>query len=246
VKDTSPKYRLYLRPQNFGDKTQALFAALKQIVPELGWDYELFESQAQYSDPIYFWHYLTSQQVEKIREHFAKLEIVLDTKTVSSTFLFPVDQLDGFSNNWYSGDLISLEEDALLDWAEFESIEEAYRFTLLPSFDPPITVRVWAEGGVHKKGSKMSGVPGTISKTKGWIPTQDSWYQLRHMMEKYNFWTAASWDTVPEGYAIVDGEVLLFEGYKNGHFKFLYDHSPDDGAAYALQEIFLNLKPDSK
>jgi hypothetical protein len=242
IKDTSPKYYVYLRSQDFGAKKKAVFEALKESVPKLSWKYESFKTNPQYSDFIYLWRYCTDEQVKALEKRFVAIEIKLDVEEVASTFLFPSDELDGYSNNWYSETLLHLQEDALADWAESEGIEEIYRFTLLPTFTPAITIRA-SEYGIVKKQAATREIS---AKIDDWILTEETWLYVCSAMNKHDFWTSDSWNTVPKDIVYRDGEILLFEGYKNGKYKFLHDHSPEAGSAYLLQELFLNLKPDSE
>jgi hypothetical protein len=248
MKDMSTKYglKLHLTPQDFDSKTRDVFTILQQTLPYFWRSYEHFESAAHYRDTNISWSYLTAEQAAQIIEQFAALNIVLETEAQTATFLLPADQLEGHTNKWYSGNLINLGENALMDWAESLSISEVYRFTLLPSFTPPITMRVWADGVVRKEGAMMSGVPGSISKLEEWIPSQNIWNSLRLALDEQHFWKDESWYSVPEGHSINDGLRLIYEGYKDGLYKLLHDNSPQQGAAYNLYSVFLNLKPDSE
>ncbi len=242
MKDTSPKYHVYLRHQDFGVRKKAVFETLKASVSNLKLKYESFNTKTKHSDSIYSWHYLTAEQVKQTEKLFAAIEINLDIEEVSSAFLFPSDELNGNSNKWYSEVLLNFGEDALDDYANWVGIEELYRFTLIPTFTPAITIRV-SEYEIVRKQEATREAP---AATDNWNPTEKQWLSVLSKIDQHQFWTSASWNTVPEGFIFRDGEILIFEGYKDGQYKFLSDENPESGSAYELQHFLLNLKSDSE
>jgi hypothetical protein len=242
MKDTSPKYHVYLRQQDFGERKKAVFEVLKQSVPKLNLTYQTFGANLRGSDCIHSWPYQTDMQVKTLEKKFSAFEIQLDVKEANATFLFPSDTVAGNANNVYSEVLLQLGEDALDDYANLIGIEEIYRFTLIATFTPAITVRV-SEYEIIKKQTDAREKP---TATDNWNPTENQWLSILRALDKHLFWSSASWNTPPDNVIYRDGEILLFEGYKDGQYKFLSDEVPESGSAYELQHFFLNLKPDSK
>lgn len=52
--------------------------------------------------------------------------------------------IDAFRDHWYWAHLSAMGEESLSKWAQERNVEETYRFTYLPTFDSPLTVRIWS------------------------------------------------------------------------------------------------------
>jgi hypothetical protein len=135
---------------------------------------------------------LTPEQAEEVRQIFSPLELQLRIKEVQSTFLFPAGDLDGFENDWFSTALLSLVEDALDDWAHQQGVNEAYRFTEIPSFTPPVSIRVWQKQVIRKEGTSMSRPDPTPPKITGGSLKETDWTKLTSLLNKHLFWTSHS------------------------------------------------------
>jgi hypothetical protein len=163
-----------------------------------------------------------------------ELDILGASGEVIETETFEVfdDKVLSF-NKSYSGALLRLEEYAFILWAKQENIEEAYRLTILPWFSTPQIVRIYRKDGlsyfVYKLGSKHYFETSLkIKKSSHLLLESAHWEKLAQFMHE-NFWMAKTWYNRYYRMPIRDGVHFLFEGWKNGQYKLLADHSPDSG-----------------
>jgi hypothetical protein len=152
-------------------------------------------------------------------------------------------------NQRYSDALLKLEDYALVLWARAENIEEAYRLIKLPSFANSELLRIYRKDSlayfVYKQGQKpYTSKTGLMKHSHSLLPTT-LWQNLMEFM-KENFWTADTWYGRYVDF-VHDGERLLFEGWKDGQYKFLDDHSPEqDKIAFQAQKLFEQILKESK
>ena len=146
-----------------------------------------------------------------------------------------------FMNRWYSSALSRLDEYSFELWARHEQMDEAYRLTILPSFSPASVIRTWIKDDVAKFVYKVGG---------GQVNCQ---HQLKHHTEKalnpyewqeihkfmiQSFWTDETWYS-HYGWFVQDGVGFLFEGWYQGQYKFLDDHSPpEDATSWRAIKLF--------
>jgi hypothetical protein len=240
MRDDSPKFHLRLEKKPYPDE-MVVFEVLKQH-SNIGWDFELFQQILHRQDgrsPVYWWEYCTNDQKLIIERNFRNIGIELNIEKLGNhPFLFPVGKLSNDRNNSFSRDLVSLHEDTLDDWALANSYNEVYRVTLYPSFDDTRTVRVCSDNVTSKEGNF-----GKKHYYESWVPSHKTWLYIQHTIYENGFWDDATWNTLPEGYGVLDGTTYLIEGYKDGQYKFLYDEGrAEDKAGYVAGE-FTNLRP---
>jgi hypothetical protein len=151
-----------------------------------------------------------------------------------------------FANDWYSGALKKMEEYSLELWARAEAIEEAYRLTILPSFQEPQVIRIYNKDHSFHLVYKV-GQPPFSNKTiadnhvKTSLLEPQVFETLTQFMDE-EFWASETWYSW-YGYGVLDGTKLLFEGWKNGQYKFLDDHSPKENAiSWQARLLFEKIK----
>jgi tetratricopeptide (TPR) repeat protein len=156
--------------------------------------------------------------------------------------------IDDFCNGWYSGHLRAMGKEALLQLAQDTNVEEAYRFTYLPTFDSPLTVRIWSIPNqepplqvVVKMGGGRGGYEtGSLQKEICRTVTLKDWRDLLDSIEQ-NFWTPSSWKK-NRG---CDGSEWIFEGYRvGGLYKVLTAWCGANNFALVLGNSFCKFIPD--
>ncbi|MEL6307499.1 MAG: hypothetical protein AAFQ52_05120 [Chloroflexota bacterium] len=168
-----------------------------------------------------------------------------------SKLFFPSDapNVTRWRNEWFSEHLVALHERVLSNWAWDSKIDEAYRFSYLPTYGTDVTLRVWTDkNGIHASARRSIGrigpLPGPPRETTQWQPTSDQWAQITDAMKEHRFWEADSWDTVPEGYTIVGTNHWVMEGIRGKNYKVLVDQTPNEGSAREVGLLLVNLLPD--
>jgi hypothetical protein len=139
-----------------------------------------------------------------------------------------------------------LEEESFEQWVKNNHIQEAYRFTYLPTFDPPETIRIWCATletppkAVFKVGNEPdSMVPGLLAHEIPWSPSSLAWTLLKRSIEK-NFWVPPTW----KGEVNRDGSEWLFEGYRGDRYKQLKSWCGRNPYATALGQAFRDFVSD--
>jgi hypothetical protein len=135
------------------------------------------------------------------------------------------------TNEIASATILKTQEYALALWAEAEGISEAYRLTLLPSFHEPQITRIYTNVDsfhlVYKVGQLPFPKKTNVNSYKETDLEPHLYKTLTQFMDEH-FWTSETWYSW-HSYAVFDGTSYFFEGWKNGQYKFLSDHSPKDG-----------------
>lgn len=150
-----------------------------------------------------------------------------------------------FYNGWYSQELTKVNEYSFELWAKNEKVDEAYRFTILPSFHSALVIRLWIKDDVakliYKIGGGQADCQNQLKHQTEKRLRYEKWQQTQKFMEQ-NFWTAETWYSVPANMMVLDGARYLFEGWQNGEYKLLDDHSPDDEYVSArAMKLFMSL-----
>ncbi|WP_147445639.1 hypothetical protein [Corallococcus aberystwythensis] len=109
---------------------------------------------------------------------------------------------------------------------------EVYRFTWMPSFHVPRSIRVEHRGNVYSLHVKEEGKDeGTLAIDRRILLTPTQWQALQQHLEEARFWTLDRFAS-PRSVVYVDGAQWLFEGGWEGRYRALDIHSPDpDGRA---------------
>lgn len=150
-----------------------------------------------------------------------------------------------FINNWYSNSLLNLDEPALELWATAENIDESYRLSILPSFHAPRVIRVYKNRDSFHLINKVGRMP--FSKTSGidinsQTRLEPQLFEELSRFMKQHFWEIDTWYSW-YGASVLDGTILLFEGWKDGKYQFLDDHSPKaESTAAQAYELFEKIK----
>ena len=132
--------------------------------------------------------------------------------------------LDSFVYTWYSKMLFALHEPVLYS---YQGKNEIYRFTLLRSFDHPITVRLQKQGDQQKLFSKMTNGAG------GYEPGQIIWDTafdirtaqldtLKSLVDKADFWNSPT-EVYDDG---LDGAEWILEAVNNDKYHWVSRWSP--------------------
>mgnify|MGYP000630677322 CR=1 FL=1 len=132
----------------------------------------------------------------------------------------------------FSRELSKLKEYSFEKWARNEQIQEAYRLTILPSFSAARVIRIWKKDDVthllYKIGYRWDLCEPQVKREKKKLLKTEKWQEIREFMNEH-FWTSETWYSIPSGAIMLDGVVFLFEGWHDGKYKLLDDHSPNRG-----------------
>ncbi|HLP39543.1 hypothetical protein [Lacibacter sp.] len=133
-------------------------------------------------------------------------------------------RLDQFVMGWYSTMLFGLHEPVIYN---YKGDNEIYRFTLLRSFEHPLTVRLQRDGETIKLFSKLADGAG------GYEPGQIFWDTTFHVNHvQYDTLTtliarADFWNMPIEIYdGGLDGAEWILEGVKDGKYHWAHRWSP--------------------
>lgn len=192
---------------------------------------------------------ITREDAQALQQRYAELGATI--AITPTRLLFPTNTPDisDWQNEWFSEHLIAMHEQNLGDWAQHAQVTEAYRFSYLPSFGMDMTIRLWSHAGrLHASARRSIGrigpLPGPPREESIWIPTQDDWTQLRAKLDEHAFWESDSWDTVPEGYIVLEEDHWVLEGWRDGAHHVLCDKTPSEGALHTLGLWLIELLPD--
>jgi hypothetical protein len=170
---------------------------------------------------------------------------------IPSELLFPQDTMgiSQWCNEWFSEHLVALHETGLAYWAQDVEADEVYRFSYLPSIGMDVTIRLWREGNryygsVRRSMGSIGPLPGPPAYDVQWTATQEDWQALNSSIQAHHFWNSKSWDTVPDGYVVLDSVHWVVEGWRKKQYHVLFDQTPDEGAAREVGLLLLGLLPD--
>ena len=170
---------------------------------------------------------------------------------VPSELIFPEDTPDitRWRNEWFSEHLVALRETVLEYWAQDAEADEAYRFSYLPTLGRDVTIRIWREGehhfgSVRRSIGSIGPIPGPPGYDVQWVASADDWNNLSNIIQANAFWNSDSWDTVPDGFVVMDSAHWVVEGWRDKQYHVLFDQTPDEGAAREVGLLLLSLLPD--
>lgn len=168
---------------------------------------------------------------------------------VPTRLFFPDDAagITRWRNEWFSEHLMALRETVFTDWAK--DVDEAYRFSLLPSVGADLSLRVWSKddtlyASVRRSIGSIGPLPGPPAHIADWTPALKDWATVQTALRDHRFWESQSWNTVPEGYAILDGTHWVLEGWRSKQYHVLTDNTPNEGAAREVGLVLLDLAPE--
>ena len=144
---------------------------------------------------------------------------------------------------WYPGQLSAAREPSLyLLSRQAEPPEFALRFSLIPSFDPSMFVRIYKEGPdywlVVKHLSGAGGYePGSIAASNKRRLSESEVSRLMELLAKLELFEESKVDCV-FGF---DGSRLLFEQVDEDGYAMVNRWSPDEGKALELGEFLIGL-----
>ena len=142
----------------------------------------------------------------------------------TSTFYFPADKLDTFSNTWYSKMLRALHEPVLYNYS---GDKEIYRFTWLRTFHHPVSLRLENNNNKITLTVKVSNGaggydPGQIIIDTTIDITLDDWNTFVGKADKVNFWNLQT-EVKEMG---LDGSEWILEGVTKNKYHFTTRWSP--------------------
>jgi len=144
---------------------------------------------------------------------------------------------DAFRNQWYSKQLVAMDEPALAA----SSNARTYRFLWLRTFHHPVAVRVVRDAaGDRVIATELDGAggyaPGKVLRRKEIALTTAQADAFERVIEADGLW---SWK-VPEGDDGRDGSEWIVEGATT-KYRVVHQWSPDEGPVRAMGERFLAL-----
>lgn len=199
--------------------------------------------------PVLLRRGISGNEARELQQRYEQLGAAL--AIVPSKLFFPkkTQGITRWRNELLSEHLLALHEHVLSEWAKDDNIEEAYRFSFIPTYGTDVIMRLWSSGDeIHASARRGLGhigpLPGPPAYVSNWQPSQEEWQEVRDAMETHHFWEADSWDTVPEGYTIVATNHWVMEGVRGKEYKVLVDQTPNEGSAREVGLLLLNLLPD--
>ncbi len=169
---------------------------------------------------------------------------------VAQTVYFPKGALaaqpqpDQFKSEWYSHQLIALEEPSLLE-ASRSSVEQ-YRFLWVRTFHHPVVIRlvVNADGSgtlTEKIASGQGGYdPGKLDHNVLRPITAKEVGSYLSMIRKAKFWSLPTYPP-PSSMIGCDGSEWIIEGVKGGEYHVVNRWTPGKGPVFELGMAMLGL-----
>ncbi|MDY7014415.1 MAG: hypothetical protein SVX43_12595 [Cyanobacteriota bacterium] len=150
------------------------------------------------------------------------------------------------SNGGCDSYLGALREEPLEKWAKKNSVKDVYRFTFIPTLDPPQVLRTWKcrqqqhpFQALYKLGSAdPEGTSGAIDHQVSWNPSQSKWNTLMAAIAQ-NFWMAPAWKSEDRQ----QGSLWIFEGYRDGEYQRRESWYGKDPRACTLGRAFRKFIP---
>ena len=167
---------------------------------------------------------------------------------IPSKLFFPENTrgISKWRNELFSEHLVALHEHVLSEWAQDIQATEAYRFSFLPTFGNDMTMRLWssAEGmyaSARRSIGRIGPLPGPPRYDSQWEISTIDWNNICVAIEEHNFWSAETWNTVPDGYTIISTDHWVMEGVRGKDYKVLLDQTPNEGSAREVGLLILDL-----
>lgn len=153
---------------------------------------------------------------------------------------------DRYKANWYSKALAAMNEPSLS--LPRANQKESYRLLWLPSFDHPVSVRLWRSGSrgylVVKQLSGAGGYnPGKLAVSRRRALSVGEWDEFTRLLEQSSYWKLSTDD----GEIGTDGAQWVLEGTIKGRYHVVDRWSPQDGnyrevCSYLLKLTKLELR----
>lgn len=146
----------------------------------------------------------------------------------------------------YTRYLRAMDEPSLWRLSKDDRMVVVYRLLWLPSFHPPISVRIVKSGksGVlhlAKLNGTGGGVPGKVAIAKTRRLTEDEWAMLQVYLDRSRYWkmsTSLKMDLATG--LVADGDNLICEAVENGRYHIV-SRSDSDADYEALCRFILGL-----
>ncbi len=128
-----------------------------------------------------------------------------------------------------------MKEPSLGELSRKDYSATAYRFLWLPSFHDAISVRLVKSGDgaiLHtvRLTIKNGYEPDKIIAAKSVKMSSGQWQRIARQAEKAKFWEMSSHERArPGDPEIMDGDLLIVEGVRNGKYHWVLRHSPPGG-----------------
>jgi hypothetical protein len=148
-----------------------------------------------------------------------------------------------FENRWYSKHLLAAKEPSLYEAARRPGGNDVIRFTWLPSFHPPVIVRVEGlrSASPHLIAKQLSGAggydPGVVAKQIDRRLSPVEAVALRHVLLRTNVFDLPAL----ECRGGMDGAKWIVEGLGKDGYHFVARWSPDDGKVHETGLALLKL-----
>jgi len=159
--------------------------------------------------------------------------------------MFPENTFSKFVTNWYSAQLIALEESSIYS-QRIDINKQCYRFTCLRTFHNPFSIRIDINSDnsvllTFKMSSGAGGYdPGTLIKDMKIELTKLEVNKLLMKIDDIKYWNMQSLET-KRG---LDGSEWLIEGLLNGNYYIVQRWSPKT-TIKDLGSIFIELSKET-
>lgn len=200
--------------------------------------------------PILLRRGIAGEEARAMEQRYRELGATVSV--VPSQLYFPknLPDISKWYNEWFSEHLIALHEQPFSTWAKGAEIEEGYRFSYLPSFGVDMTLRIWRQNAVlyasaRRSIGRIGPLPGPPKAESIWVPTLEEWGLLQDALAEHRFWESESWETVPEGYIVLDEDHWILEGWREKRYHVLCDRTPNEGALHTVGLLLIELLPDT-
>ena len=174
----------------------------------------------------------------ELQNQISFIDNSISIQVYSSVLLFPEHTIPESYNKRFSTQFIAINEKVLSEWVNENSIAEVYRFTIIPTFEPIICVKIWKNKVIVKKGSGKAGFEPSSGKTvKEHKLSKQNWDKFIAHIDKNDFWNCA-YERTTIG---LDSLEWILEGYKASEYKIINDTPSDHGILCIIGNFILNL-----
>ncbi len=161
-----------------------------------------------------------------------------ESQKLRNSHFIPDSEFSGNQKKFWETVLLSRFNELPLA-AYSDTADEAYRFVLLPTFDAPVSIRVWRSKNEYFMTTKKTNGEGgfgmkkfgklTFAKTRPL--TEIEWSAFLNLLDNSMFWDLPYTDKKDE--PVEDGASWIIEGYYNRNYQIIDRITPNKDIAKA-------------